>query len=78
MPIFKEFVKNTANTYNARPFKVANNIKMMVIDANTGKKANLNTKLPIIEAFKIFDNKSDNKSNSFDGRLNTTNILKFY
>ncbi len=78
MPIFKEFVKNTANTYNARPFKVANNIKMMVIDANTGKKANLNTKLPIIEAFKIFDNKSHNKSNSFDGRLNTTNILKFY
>ena len=78
MPVFKEFIKKTANTFNARPFKVADNINMMVIDAKTGKKANLKTKLAIIESFKKNDNKLDNFSNNFDSRLNTTNILKFY
>ena len=78
MPIFKDFIKKTANTFNARPFKVADNINMMVIDAKTGKKANPKTKLAIIESFKKNDNKLDNFSNNFDSRLNTTNILKFY
>ncbi len=78
MPVFKEFIKKTANTFNARPFKVADNINMMVIDAKTGEKANPKTKLAIIESFKKNDNKLDNISNNFDGRLNTTNILKFY
>ncbi len=78
MPVFKEFIKKTANTFNARPFKVADNINMMVIDAKTGKKANPKTKLAIIESFKNNDNKLNNISNNFDGRLNTTNILKFY
>ena len=78
MPVFKEFIKKTANTFNARPFKVADNINMMVIDAKTGKKANPKTKLAIIESFKNNDNKLDNISNNFDSRLNTTNILKFY
>ena len=78
MPVFKEFIKKTANTFNARPFKVEDNINMMVIDAKTGKKANPKTKLAIIESFKNNDNKLDNISNNFDSRLNTTNILKFY
>ena len=78
MPVFKEFIKKTANTFNARPFKVADNINMMVIDAKTGKKANPKTKLAIIESFKNNDSKLDNISNNFDSRLNTTNILKFY
>ncbi len=78
MPVFKEFIKKTANTFNARPFKVADNINMMVIDVKTGKKANPKTKLAIIESFKRNDNKLDNISNNFDSRLNTTNILKFY
>ena len=78
MPVFKEFIKKTANTFNARPFKVADNINMMVIDAKTGKKANPKTKLAIIESFKKNDNKLDDITNNFDSRLNTTNILKFY
>ena len=78
MPVFKEFIKKTANTFNARPFKVADNINMMVIDAKTGKKANPKTKLAIIESFKKDDINLDNISNNFDSRLNTTNILKFY
>ena len=78
MPVFKEFIKKTANSDNARPFKVPDNIKMMVVDAKTGKKANPQTKLAIIESFKINDNKLNNIFNTFEGRLNTTNILKFY
>ena len=78
MPVFKEFIKRTANTDNARPFKVADNIKMMVIDSKTGKKANSKTKLPIIESFKINEDKSNIFSNKFDSRFNATNILKFY
>tara|TARA_B100000674_G_scaffold492614_1_gene512985 strand:- start:831 stop:3167 length:2337 start_codon:yes stop_codon:yes gene_type:complete len=78
MPVFKEFIKKTANTFNARPFKVAENIKMMVVDAKTGKKANPGTKQTIIESFKTNDNQSDILSDNFDSRLNSTNILKFY
>ena len=78
MPVFKEFIKKTANTNNARPFKVAENIKMMVVDSKTGKRANSKTKLPIIESFKLNDNKSDIFSNKIDSGFNTTNILKFY
>tara|TARA_B100000989_G_scaffold78461_1_gene55843 strand:- start:825 stop:3161 length:2337 start_codon:yes stop_codon:yes gene_type:complete len=78
MPIFKEFIKKTANTYNARPFKVAENIKMMVVDSKTGKKANPKTQLAIIESFKINDKNFDNSSKNIDSRLNSTNILKFY
>ena len=74
MPVFKEFIKKTANSDNARPFKVADNINMMVIDAKTGKKANPKTKLAIIESFKKNDNKPDNIYNNFDSRLNRTNI----
>ena len=78
MPIFKEFIKKTANTFNARPFKVAENIKMMVVDSITGKKANPKTQLAIIESFKINDKNFDNSSKNIDSRLNSTNILKFY
>ncbi len=78
MPVFKEFIMKTANTYNARPFKVADNIKMMVIDAKTGKKANSKTKLAIIESFKVKNSELNRQSNNFDSRFNTTNILKFY
>ncbi len=78
MPVFKEFIKKTANTYNARPFKVADNIKMMLVDAKTGKKVNSKTKQSIIEAFKIPDIKTERLSENIDSRLNSTNILKFY
>ena len=73
MPIFKDFIKKTSNTNNSRPFKVAENIKMMVVDAKTGKKANSQTKQTIIESFK-----KNNLINDFDSRFKNVNILKFY
>ena len=79
MPIFKDFVKRAIKKKDARPFKVAPGISMMVIESTTGKKANFGSKETIIEAFK--KEKIDNDSISFgniNDRLNNDNILKFY
>ena len=80
MPIFKEFVKNVVNNYEARPFKVAKNIKMMVVDANTGKKADFGSKKIIIESFK--KEKIENQLNigidDLNYKISKNDILKFY
>ena len=79
MPIFKEFVKKAIKKKDARPFKVADNIIMMVVDHVTGEKANFASKKTIIEAFK--KNKLDFKENQnldINNRLKNNNILKFY
>ena len=79
MPIFKDFVKNGIKKEDARPFKVADNITMMVIDRFTGKKADYSSKETIIEVFKK-NKKSINKNKNFDinHRLNNNSILRFY
>ena len=64
---------------DARPFKVADNIIMMVVDRTSGKKANFNSKETLIEAFKeekVNYKRSDNVN--FINRLNKNNILRFY
>ena len=79
MPIFKDFVKLAIKKKDARPFKVPENISMMVIERESGKRANFGSKETIIEVFKkekidkdiiIFDNIND--------RFNNNNILRFY
>ena len=47
-----EIFKKAVNKYEARPFKIAKGIKMMVIDADTGKKADFGSKQTIIESYK--------------------------
>ncbi len=79
MPIFKSFVKKAIKKGDARPFKVAKNIKFLVIDQKTGRKADFGSKTTIIEAFK----KSNKKQNSLTKddlnlKLDKNNILKFY
>ena len=80
MPIFKEFVKNAVNHYEARPFKVPKGIKMMVVDASSGKKANFSSKKIIIESFK--KEKIENDLNigidDLNYKVSTNNIFKFY
>ena len=78
MPVFKDFIKNTANTYNARPFKVADGITMMVVDPKSGQKAKFSSKNTIVEAYKkknVADGKVLYTNNN---RLDTANILEFY
>ena len=78
LPIFKSFISDSVNKYDARPFKAAKGTVMMVVDPLTGQKARFNSKNTIIEVFK--------KENVVDGkvlytnsdRLDSNNILKFY
>ena len=80
LPVFENFIKNSVKKTDARPFKVAKNIKMLVVDAKTGKKANFGSDKTIIEVFK----KEKFESNYFDDnddlkyKITKQNILKFY
>ena len=77
LPIFKTFVKNAVKKEDARPFKVADNILMRVIDPVTGLNAENESKSTIIEAFK--DMQTDSSFNkSISNRLKNDNILRFY
>ena len=80
MPIFKHFIQKTANNYEARPFKVSKNIKMMVVDVNTGKKADYKSKKTIIEAYKKekFENRFNTGIDNLGYALPKNNILRFY
>jgi len=79
MPIFKDFVKKAIKKKDARPFKVADNIIMMVVDRLTGQKANFNSKETLVEVFK--KNKINielNQNLDINNRLKNNNILRFY
>ncbi len=77
LPIFKSFVKNAVKKEEARPFKVADNILMMVIDPITGKKAETQSKKTIIEVYKKLPNES-NTNSDINNRFKNDNILRFY
>ena len=77
LPIFKNFVKSGVKKEDARPFKVADNILMKVIDSVTGQKADIKSKFTIIESYK--DIPSKNALNlDIKNRLKNNNILRFY
>ena len=78
LPISEEFVKKAVKKSNARPFKVPDNLILMVVDPTTGDKAKFTSKNTIIESYKI-KNVSDGKVlYSENNRLDVNNILKFY
>ena len=79
LPIFKNFIKNAVNKEDARPFKVADNILMMVIDPITGKRAESDSKKTIIEVYKNINKQKNNiLDQDINNRLKNNNILKFY
>ena len=79
LPIFKDFIKKAVNKKDARPFKVAKNITMMVIDPVNGEKANFGSKETVIEAFKKNNpNLKNYEFKDINYRLKNNNILKFY
>ncbi len=79
LPIFKNFVKNAIKKDEARPFKVADNILMMVIDPITGQKAKFASKTTIIEVYKKNTLDKKNILNSdISNRIKNNNILRFY
>jgi penicillin-binding protein 1A len=78
LPIFKNFVKNAVKKEEARPFKVADNIVMMVIDPITGQKARIESKSTIIESYKKNVTKENTLNLDINNRLKNNNILRFY
>ncbi len=79
LPIFKSFMKNAIKKKDARPFKVADNILMMVIDPLTGQKAQFVSKTTIIESYKKNITTKENFINlDINNRLKNNNILRFY
>ena len=77
LPIFKSFVKKAIKKEDARPFKVAKNILMRVIDPVTGEKALTESKSSIIEVYKNIEIDSA-LNKDINNRLKNDNILKFY
>ncbi len=80
LPIFREFIKKAVNNYEARPFKIAKGIKMMVIDADTGKKADFGSKKTIIESYKKekIENPQFISNDKYKFNKLKNSILKFY
>ncbi len=80
LPIFKDFIKRSVNNFEARPFKIAEGIKMMVIDADTGKKADFGSKKTIIESYKKekIEKYEFSSKDKYNFNKLTNNILKFY
>ena len=78
LPIFKNFIKDAVKKSEARPFKVAKNTIMMVVDPKTGQKAKFKSKNTIIEVFKKKNLVNGKILFSNTDRLDTNNILKFY
>ena len=78
LPIFEEFVKKAIKKSDARPFKVADGITMMVVDSITGQKAKFSSRDTIIEAYKNKNVINGKVLYLNDNRLDSNNILKFY
>jgi penicillin-binding protein 1A len=78
LPIFEEFVKKAVKKSDARPFKVPEDITLMVVDPNTGNKAKFSSKNTIIESYKSKNISNGKVLYSNNNRLDTNNILRFY
>ena len=78
LPVFKNFIKSAVKKSEARPFKVADGITMMVIDPLTGQKAKFSSKDTILESYKSKNVVDGAILYSNNNRLDSNNILKFY
>ena len=78
LPIFKSYISDSVNKYDARPFKAAKGTVMMVVDPLTGQKAKFNSKNTIIEVFKKENVVNGKVLYTNSDRLDSNNILKFY
>ncbi len=78
LPIFEEFVKKVVRKSDARPFKIPNDITLMVVDPNTGNKAKFSSKNTIIESYKSKNISNGKVLYSNNNRLDVNNILRFY
>jgi len=78
LPIFKYFLESSVNKSQARPFKVPNDIVMMVVDPNTGQKVKFTSKNTIIENYKKKDIVNNKVKTINNKNFDENKILKFY
>tara|TARA_B100001057_G_scaffold41493_1_gene37188 strand:+ start:147 stop:2483 length:2337 start_codon:yes stop_codon:yes gene_type:complete len=78
LPIFEHFIKKAIKKSDARPFKVAEGIKMMIVDPLSGNKSNFLSKNNIIEVYKSSNVRNGKVKEINNNRLDTNNILRFY
>jgi penicillin-binding protein 1A len=85
LPIFKKFVQNVVRKKDALPFKVPQNINLVLVDAETGLEPNSKTKKVIYESFKSIDSSiiglekiaNKDKLSYHNSKIQKT-ILRFY
>ena len=85
LPVFKKFIKKTVKKKDALPFKIPENISLVIVDAENGLEPNENTKKVIYESFKTKEdilvglkNLSDkNAYEQYDSK-NIKTTLRFY
>ena len=85
MPIFKNFIKNVVKKKEALPFKIPKDINLVMVDAETGLRPNINTKKIIYESFKSkghfmvdLEKSSSTDILGFSDSENIRKIFKFY
>jgi penicillin-binding protein 1A len=78
LPIFKYFLESAVDKSQSRPFKVPNDIVMMVIDPKTGQKAKFSSKNTIIENYKKKDIVNNKVLSINNKNFDENKILKFY
>ena len=78
LPIFENFVKKVVKKSDSRPFKVPENMTLMVVDPITGEKAKFTSKNTIIESYKSQNINNGEVLYSNNNRLDLNNILRFY
>ena len=78
LPIFEDFIKRSIKKSEARPFKVPEDITLMVVDPLNGEKAKFTSKNTIIESYKSKNVEDGKVLYSDNDRLDSNNILRFY
>ena len=78
LPIFEDFIKKAVKKSEARPFKVPEDMTMMVVDPLTGEKAKFTSKNMIVESYKSKNVVNGKVLYSDNNRLDSNNVLRFY
>ena len=78
LPIFENFIKKAVKKSEARPFKVPEDMTMMVVDPLTGEKAKFTSKNMIVESYKSKNVINGKVLYSDNNRLGSNNVLRFY
>ena len=76
--IFENFIKKAVKKSEARPFKVPEDMTMMVVDPLTGEKAKFTSKNMIVESYKSKNVINGKVLYSDNNRLDSNNVLRFY